>query len=899
MHTLPSGTVTFLFTDIEGSCGLWQDQPAAARSALLRHDGIVQAEVEKHHGLLVHERGEGDSRFAVFARASDAVAAAADIQLQLLSEPWPTATPLRVRIALNTGEAEVIAGDYYGSPVNRCARLRDIAAGGQTLLSQSTLDLVRDELPATLTVRDLGLHRLKDLARPEHVYQLLHPDLPAEFPPLKSLDFRAHNLPVQPTPLIGRGAEVARLCHVLTDRDVRLLTLTGAGGTGKTRLALQVAADLLDHFEDGVCFVACSALRDPGLLASTMGAALGLKDAAGVAPMLSLQEHIGARRMLCILDNFEQIVDAAPTVAELLGACPGLRLLVTSRTALHLRAEHEFPVAPFAPPRADSAEAFESIAQNEAVRLFVARAQAVKPDFSLTRDNAPAVVEICIRLDGLPLAIELAAARVKMFPPAALLDRLVNRLQVLTGGSRDLPERHQTLRNTVAWSYDLLTESERALFRRLTVFAGGCTSEAAGEVCNLNEEFEADVLDRIGFLIDKSLLRQEEQDGQPRFLMLETIREFGSELLVAAGEEEALHRRHARYFLRLAERAEPWLLTSGQFEWLDRLEAENDNLRAALAWSLKSRDVHAALSLATCLWCFWLIYGHVDEGWEHLSTVLAQPQAGEFPAEYAKLTVAAGAVAYFRGDHDRALELCAEGLPLCRAAGARFQQALSLSLLGGLCYFRGDFEEATAQWEESKAIAEELGNRWLISVLLPVMGVLALHRGQVQRSLELCRQGLEYAREVGENWTINQALYNAGLACIGSRDFARARSHFLEGLAVSRSLNFYLGISLNLVGLAGIAVAQGEFERAACLLGAGNAIRDAVDVPIPPGYQTDYRRIHEATSRGMDGAAFATALAAGFGMSVEQALAFGSMDGESPYPHSSPPAFAPPHTALP
>ena len=305
--------------------------------------------------------------------------------------------------------------------------------------------------------------------------------------------------------------------------------------------------------------------------------------------------------------------------------------------------------------------------------------------------------------------------------------------------------------------------------------------------------------------------------------MLETIREFGAELLVAAGEEEALHQRHTRYFLGLAERAEPWLLTSGQFEWLECLETENDNLRAALASSLESRDLETSMRLASCLWCFWLIYGHVNEGWDHLSTVLAQPGAEDFQLEYAKLKVAAGAVAYFRGDHDRALELCAEGLPLCRAAGARFHSALALALLGGLDYFRGDFDQATSQWEESMALAEELGNRWLISVLLPVMGVLALHRGQHERSLDLCRQGLARAREVGENWSINQALYNAGLAYIGARDFGRARSCFLEGLAVSRSLNFYLGISLNLVGLAGIAVAQGDFERAARLLGAGDA----------------------------------------------------------------------------
>lgn len=871
---LPGGTVTFLFTDIVGSTKLWEREPDAAHRAMVRHDRIFEQRVEESGGRVVHPRGEGDSRFAVFRRASDALVASAAFQQGLHAEPWPITNRLQVRVALHTGEAEIRAEDYYGSAVNRCARLRSIAHGGQVLLSESTYDLVRDNLPPPLTIRDLGLHRLKDLIRPEHVYQLVHPDLPCDFPPPTSLDQHPHNLPVQPTPIVGREREVAALCRWLRDPHVHLLTLTGSGGTGKTRLALQVAAEVLEHFEDGVYFVPLAALREPGLVNSTIGHTLGQKESAGVSSQVTVQEQIGAKHMLLVLDNFEQVVEAAPNVAELLATCPKLNVLVTSRIALHIRAEHEVPVPPLSLPERKPPPHVDTLSQYGAVQLFIERAQAVNPGFTLTHENAPSVAEICARLDGLPLAIELAAARVKMFPPRALLARLGSRLKLLTGGARDLPERHRTLRNTIAWSYELLNEGGRAFFRRLAVFAGGCTMEAAEAVCSPSADSSVDALDDMAALLNNSLLRQEDQNGEPRFLMLETIREYGLELLAERGEDEAVSRRHALYFLAYAERAEPHLLRADQVEWLDGLETEHGNLRAAMEWALRNHQVEIALRLSSALWPFWVFHGYVEEGWEHLSETLAQTNANNFPLARAKIQVAAGAVAYFRGDHVQAAALCSAGLPVCRAAGEKGLTGISLGLLGNLSFYHGNLDQAMIQWEESLGLARESRSDWLAAVVLSLMGILAVHTGETQRALNLCQESVTLARRVGEKWVMNQALYHLGLTHVAEARFDEARSCFLEGISLSRDIGYYLGISLEIDALAGLSAAQRQFDRAARLLGAGSAVRAAVGAPVPPAYQTDYERIVAGVRRGLGDATFAKAWSEGSLMTVDQAIAY-------------------------
>ncbi|MDQ4075234.1 MAG: adenylate/guanylate cyclase domain-containing protein, partial [Chloroflexota bacterium] len=491
MSTLPTGTVTFFFTDVAGSTALWDQDPAGMREAMRRHDALVEAMVVAHGGQVVRPRGEGDSRFAVFVHASDAVAAASALQQALHAEPWPLSAPLRVRLALHSGEADLRAGDYYGSEVNRCARLRSLAHPGQALLSLTTAQLARDSLPEGVILKDLGVHRLRDLSQPEHVFQLIVPGLEEDFPPLLSLASRPNNLPVLPTSLIGREQEVATLTSWLAGEDVRLVTVTGPGGMGKTRLSMQVAAELLDNFPDGVFFVALAPISDPVLVLPTIAQTLHLQE-QGTEPLLAtLKAYLRDKQLLLLLDNFEQVVEAAPLVAELLATASRLKVLVTSREGLQLRGERRFPLPPLALPdlpshSCTSRELVVTLSESAAVTLFVERAQAAKPTFTLTPDNALAVVDICRHLDGLPLAIELAAARIKLFTPQALLVRLTattgGALQLLRGGARDLPTRHQTLRDTIAWSYHLLHPAEQALFRRLAVFASGFTLEAAEAV---------------------------------------------------------------------------------------------------------------------------------------------------------------------------------------------------------------------------------------------------------------------------------------------------------------------------------------------------------------------------------------------------------------------------------
>ena len=413
MSELPSGTVTFLLTDVEGSTALWQEADEAMRSAAARHDALFEQAVQQHRGVHIRPRGEGDSRFAVFVGAPDAVAAAIAIQHAFAHEPWPTPRPIKVRIGIHTGQAELREGDYYGSAVNRCARLRSIGHGGQILLSEATAVLARDDLANGVSLLDLGQHRLKDLTRPERVFQVVKDGLPSAFPPPVSLDARPNNLPVHATALLGREREVARVRERLLRDDVRLLTLTGPGGTGKTRLSLQIAADVIDQFADGVFFVALAPIFDAGLVPSTVAQALGVR-ADGNRPVIeTLKAHLGGRQILLLLDNFEQILSAASEVSELLSAAPQLKILVTSRAPLQVRGEHEYPVSPLALPDRRQASAPAALSQYGAVALFIERAAAIKPDFAVTNENAPAIAEICHRLDGLPLAIELAAARTR------------------------------------------------------------------------------------------------------------------------------------------------------------------------------------------------------------------------------------------------------------------------------------------------------------------------------------------------------------------------------------------------------------------------------------------------------------------------------------------------------
>jgi predicted ATPase/class 3 adenylate cyclase len=645
MHDLPRGTVTFLFTDIEGSTRLLDSVGDRYGESLAAHRRLLREAFTTHGGHEVDT--QGDAFFVVFASAHEAVRAAAQVQRALSAHAWPLALPVRVRMGLHTGEPTLLHERYVGIDVHRGARVAAAGHGGQVLLSQTTRDLLGDELGDGLALRDLGEHRLKDLTQPQRLYQLMIPGLESAFPALVTLENRPTNLPTQPTPLIGREQELAQAADLLRRDEIRLLTLTGAAGTGKTRLALQLAADLLEEFPEGVLFVDLAATSDPSLVVSAIAQTLAVRELPGQSFEETLAEHLRERRLLLLLDNFEQILAGAPSLAVLLAVAPDLKLLVTSRASLRLAAEREYAVQPLEFPDAERLIEVAALSQYEAVALFVERARAVRADFELTNQNARAVAEICVRLDGLPLAIELAAARVRVLTPQALLRRLGQRLRLLTGGPVDAPARQQTLRGAIDWSYALLSESEQRLLSRLSVFVGGCDLEAAEAVCDAEATFGLDVLEGISSLIENSLVREQgEPRGEPRYSMLETIHEYAGEKLEASDEAQGLRRRHAEHFLALAERAER--VETGQ-----EIPHENEpderevavrelpNLRAALEWTFDTRELELAVRLAAAAAWGWMHSGGFTEGRAWVVRALQQTEHLRTPERARALSMVA------------------------------------------------------------------------------------------------------------------------------------------------------------------------------------------------------------------------------------------------------------------
>ena len=906
----PKGTITFLFTDIEGSTRLWERSSEAMQPALARHDEILRDAIEGNGGYVF--KTVGDAFCASFPTAPDALGAALTVQRTLLVEEWvKDIGSLKVRMALHTGAADERGGDYFGPPVNRVARLLSSGHGEQVLLSQAVQELVRGDLPAGVDLRDLGAHRLKDLFRPERVFQLVAPGLPSEFPPLRTLERRPNNLPLQPTALVGREREVGEVVERLRVEEVRLLTLTGPGGTGKTRLALQAGADLLEEFEDGVFFVALAVITDPELVPSTIADSLGVRESAGQPLVESLKSYLRDKRLLLILDNFEQVLEGAPLMGELLGACPKLKVLATSRIPLRLYGEQEYSVPPLTLPDPRVLPPLEVLTQYEAVRLFVERARAVKADFTVTNESAPAVAEICARLDGLPLAIELAGARMRTLPPQKILERLSNRLKLLKGGPRDLPTRQQTLRGAIDWSHDLLTEEEKRLFARLSVFAGGRTLEAIENICD--PEGDLDALEGIDSLVGKSLLRQEEGPrGDPRFYMLETIHEYAREKLEESGEARQIKREHAEYFLALAEEAEPELKGPNQLDWLERLEVEHDNIRAALSWSLGGVDADLGLRLAGALWWFWQWWGHLSEGRRWLEEALAGKRSGSVARAKALLglgflTTAQGdferavepleesvalyrdlgddvgtahaltSLGYttdFRGDPQRAQTFNEEALTLSRRMGDSWSVGFALNAVARAAYGLGDRAKAEALWEESLALAHSTGDAWSISWALRDLGWLALVEGDFERASGIYEETLEIDRKLREKNGEAMSLVNRAWAVLHRGDHGRARALFGEALELSREMGAMGVLAECLEGMAGVAAAREDAERTALLWGAAQALREEI-AALVPDTELPLHEPYRAFARSrLDGAAFRAVFEKGRNMAPQEAIAY-------------------------
>jgi len=872
MSALPTGTVTFLFTDIEGSTRLWQQHPEPMKQALLRHHALLQQSIESSNGYVFQI--VGDAFCAAFHTAAGGVAAALAAQRALAAEPWGETGPIRVRMALHTGTADLHAGEHKageymsGLTLSHTARLLSVAHGGQILVSNATQELVRNDLPSLVELRNLGLHRLRDLTRAEHIYQVVAQRLPDRFPALRSLEVVPNNLPRQLTTFIGREREIAEAKRLLA--ETHLLTITGPGGSGKTRLSLEIGARLLSEYPDGVWLVEFAHLADPARVPQVLATALSVREEADRPLLVTLVDHLRPKRVLLLLDNCEHLIDACAGLADtLLRGCPEVKILPSSREALGLTGEVVFRVPPLSLPDSRLVPALERLAEYEAVRLFVDRAIAVKPDFTLTDDTAAAVVQICRRLDGIPRAIELAAARVRTLSVQQITAHLDERFRLLTGGSRTALPRHQTLRGLIDWSYGLLSEAERELFRRVSVFVGGWTLEASVAVCAGVDVDRYDIVELLGRLVDKSLCLIDGEGSDPRYRLLETIRQYGFEKLAETSEGQVVRARHRDFYLGFAEDAEPRLQGPEQVAWLQRLEADHDNLRAALRWSLDCDETEAALRLGSALSLFWDTHGYVREGREWLDELLAHarerptstvtarralgkvldaasrtrarwsefPQATEFLTQglavwrelgdkrgiaEALNNLAVGATQ--SGDRVRARVLVAESLALFRELSDKRGTAHALNNLAEILRGDGDLPGARALFEESVPLFEAIEERRGLSHALDNLGGILTAQGDYGPAEALYSRSRRLAEELGDNHAVATALRSLGGVAHHRGDHERARSFYEDSVARFREMGDGFCLAKSLIGYALTSHEMGDHEQARVLGDQGLAL---------------------------------------------------------------------------
>ena len=832
MPELPTGTVTFLFTDIEGSTRLLQalgDGYAAVRDGYAE---IIRGALAEGGGVEVST--EGDSFFAAFANPRGAVAAAASAQRSLASHDWSPADGLRVRMGVHTGDGVLGGDDYVGIDVHRAARIADAAHGGQVVLSQATRGLVEHTLPDGTSLRDLGEHRLRDIDDPEHLYDLVIEGTPSEFPPPRTLDARPNNLPVELTSFIGREQEFDELRRLLG--RTRLLTLTGAGGTGKSRLALHVASETMTEYADGAFFVDLSTVTDPALVPPALAGALSIPEVAGLPVLDAVKDHLRDKELLLVVDNFEQVVDAAPAVEELLLAAAKLKVVVTSRVVLSVRGEQEYVVPPLTPPDPERLPDLGALRRIEAVRLFTERARAVVPRFEVTDENASAVAAITARLDGLPLAIELAATRTKLLTPEQMLPLLQQRLSLLTSGARTAPERQRTLRGAIAWSYDLLDDAERRLAARLAVFAGGWTLESADGVCDPSA-IGLNVLDGTTSLVDKSLVRRVNGvDGRPRFSMLETIREFGLEQLEDTGELVALRRRHAEHFLALAAEAERHLTADDQGEWLDRCELEHANIRAALRWAIESGDADHAQRAAGALWRFWQQRGHLAEGRRLTEEILAMPSGQRRTAGRAKALTGAGGIAWWQNDHRAARGFYGDALAIERELGDPARIAEALYNEAFVVAAADDLESAARLLDESLELFRSVGDEVGVARALVMLVIRDATVGDWDRVIARIEEVVAIWRRVGDRLQLAFDLVWLAFAYGRAGRLADARSAAHEALQLFREVDNLTGIALAFRDLAFLLTWEGRHEDAIRLAAASESLRERAGGGPPPGF---------------------------------------------------------------
>jgi predicted ATPase/class 3 adenylate cyclase len=861
---LPTGTVTFLFTDIEGSTRLVQALGDRWVDVLERHDQLVAGAITRHHGTVV--KNEGDSFFAAFETASEAVRAAVDAQRAIAEEPWPGDGMVKVRIGVHTGLGILGGSDYVGLDVHRAARISNAAHGGQVVLSETTAVLVERDPIEGAGLRDLGKHRLKDLSEPETIFQVSIPGLSEDFPQLRTLDAIPNNLPAQVTSFVGREEELARALELL--ETARVLTLTGPGGTGKTRLALQVAAEVSDQFEDGVYFVDLSPVTEVEVVPSAILHAIGLAASAkGQSPEERLLEQLRGMNLLAVLDNFEHLLPAAPLVAALAAAVPRSKVIVTSRAPLRIRGEQEMPVPPLV---TGGTEDMVAALESDAVRLLIDRATAVRPDFKVTPSNARAVVELVDRLDGLPLAIELVASRLRLFPVETIVERLDSGM--LGSGSVDLPQRQQTIHNTIAWSYDILDPELQTLFDRLSVFAGGARLE---EIEAIFRDWDpgVDLIDGLSRLVDHSLLLGGESMGSPWFRMLHVIREFAAGRLEERGEANAAGLAHLRVFTALASTAQPHLLTKERLHWFDVLEANHDNLRAAIEWGVEHEETDLTLEVAAKVWRFWQARGHLHEAKRRLEAVLAL-EGGDIRLRAAAIE-ALGGIQWWRGEMESCLAHYQQALEIQRELGrsADLARAIYNHTLAAV-YKYGDSEEYDRMFFEARAIYEELGDRNGLGDVAWGLGNSRLLTDRLDGGFSLFLEAAEHYRAGGNEFGVGWALFEAGDISRRAGDPMKAWPYLVEALQLFAGHRDVSGLVMIFAEMGAIAFALGDRLRSYRLAGVVGALRKssgteivALDFNFVEGLDDDSL----AVLTGVD----AEALEEGHHLPVDEAVAYG------------------------
>jgi len=907
----PTGTTTFVFTDIEGSTQLWEQQPEAMKTALAAHDSLLLEAIESNHGQLI--KSTGDGAHAAFTTGLDAIQAAIAAQ-RLLVKPLGDLL-IKVRMGVHTGEAEQRGGDFYGSAVNRAARLMAAAHGGQILMSRTTAELVREQLPTGVTIRDLGEHRLKDLTRPEHIYQLTDGLLPADFPPIRSIDSLPNNLPVQLTSFVGRERELADAEARLD--ATRLLTLIGPGGSGKTRLALQLGAGLLSSFEDGVWLVELAPLADPSLVLETVASVFGLRELQGMALIDVVANYLRAKHLLLIFDNCEHLLETCANLADrLLRASQHVKIIATSREAFGIDGETIFRVPSLNLPDPDTAS-LEAVAACEAAQLFIERAAAVSPKFSISDNNAAAIGQICRRLDGIPLALELAAARVTVLSPGQIASRLDDRFKLLTGGSRTALPRQQTLRAMLDWSFDLLTDAERTLLRRLSVFANGWTLEAAESICG-----DLETLDLLAQLVNKSLVVVSDSGDAARYWLLETIRQYARDRLLEAGETEEVCQRHLDYFVQIAESAEPGLITVDARQWVSLLEAEYENLHVAIEWGMDN-DLLSILRIAGALHHFWFSTGGETESRHWIEEALRRAEALPTPDGEATRRLQFGAIAkawlsvayigFSQGDSPRVITACQRSGALAREYGDKRLLATALTMEASARIVMSPLDDVTALSEEALATARDSGDDLAVGMALSTLATRLMMTG---RDLETAKayheQGLALLKHQ-DYFFYTIALYGLGTGARYQGQLDDARAHLMPLLPVLRDvgdthrvnmveselahieraegnleqaasmyrttilewqrLGHRAAVAHQLECLAFIAKAREQPERAARLFGAAEALRQEISIAMNQMEQKEYEVEVASLRAGMDESEFTTLWSAGRALTMEQAVA--------------------------